>query len=95
MPKHKYNRKLVAVLSADVEGYSRLMSHDEAQTVTTLKTHREIISRLVLDNSGRVIDSPGDNILAEFSSVVEAVTCALEIQDEINNNNSSLPADRL
>ena len=94
MPKHNYNRKLVAVMSADVEGYSRLMSHDEAQTVRTLKSYREIISRLVLDNSGRVIDSPGDNILAEFSSVVEGVTCALEIQDEINNNNRPLPADR-
>lgn len=94
MPKHKYNRKLAAILSADVEGYSRLMSRDEAQTVTTLKTHREIVTRLVLDYGGRVIDSPGDNILAEFSSVVEAVTCALEIQDALNNKNRSLDADR-
>ena len=94
MSKRKYNRKLVAILSADVEGYSRLMSHDEAQTVTAIKTHRETIGRLVMDHNGRVIDSPGDNILAEFASVVDAVTCALEIQDKINHSNSSLPADR-
>ena len=94
MSERKYNRKLAAILSADVKDYSRLMSLDDAQTVTTLKTHREIIGRLCVSYSGRVIDSPGDNILAEFASVVEAVTCALEIQDEINNNNSSLPTDR-
>jgi len=94
MSKRKYNRKLAAILSADVEGYSRLMSQDEARTVTAIKTHREVIGRLVMDHSGRVIDSPGDNVLAEFASVVEAVTCALEIQDEINHTNSSLPADR-
>ena len=81
-------------MSADVKGYSRLMSQDDAQTVTTLKTHRAIIGRLALNRNGRVIDSPGDNILAEFASVVEAVTCALEIQEEISNNNSSLPAAR-
>ena len=81
-------------MSADVEGYSRLMSHDETQTVITLKDYRGIISRLIKDCHGRLIDSPGDNVLAEFASVVDAVNCALEIQVEIKKSNEGLPADR-
>jgi len=90
----KFNRKLTAILSADVEGYSRLMSLDDAETVKTLKSYREKISHRVQINRGRVIDSPGDNLLAEFISVVDAVKCALEIQDEIKKCNASLPNDR-
>ena len=81
-------------MSADVEGYSRLMSLDETDTVNTLKSYREKISRSVLSHYGRVVDSPGDNILAEFVSAVDAVKCALEIQDEIKECNASLPNDR-
>jgi adenylate cyclase len=89
-----FKRKLAAILSADVEGYSRLMSLDDADTVNTLKSYREKISRSVLSHYGRVVDSPGDNILAEFVSAVDAVKCALEIQDEIEECNASLPNDR-
>jgi len=81
-------------LSADVEGYSRLMSLDDADTVNTLKSYREKISRSVSSHYGRVVDSPGDNILAEFVSAVDAVKCALKIQDEIEECNASLPNDR-
>ena len=94
MPDHQFNRKLTAILSADVEGYSRLMSLDETETVITLKACRTIISRLIMQHHGRVIDSPGDNLLAEFASVVDAVECALEIQDELKTSNDGLPADR-
>ena len=94
MSERKYNRKLAAILSADVEGYSRLMSHDEVQTVTTIKTYRKIIGRLVMDHNGRVIDSPGDNILAEFTSVVDAVKCAVDIQKNIKEKNAALSKDR-
>ena len=94
MSDPQFKRKLAAILSADVEGYSRLMSLDDADTVNTLKSYREKISRSVLSHYGRVVDSPGDNILAEFVSAVDAVQCALEIQDEIKECNASLPNDR-
>jgi adenylate cyclase len=94
MPDHQFKRKLTAILSADVEGYSRLMTLDETETVIALKARREIISRLILNHNGRVVDSPGDNILAEFFSVVDAVKCSLEIQDEIKKSNDALPPDR-
>lgn len=94
MSEHQFKRKLTAILSADVEGYSRLMSLDDSETVNTLKTYREKISHRVKTNRGRVIDSPGDNLLAEFVSVVDAVNCALEIQDEIKKCNASLPDER-
>ena len=87
-------RKLSAILSADVEGYSRLMSQDEEATVKTLKEHRETISGLILDHRGRVVDAPGDNILAEFGSVVDAVKCAVEIQKALKPKNAELPEDR-
>lgn len=94
MPDHQFNRKLAAILSADVEGYSRLMSLDETDTVVTLKACRNIFSRLIVNHNGRVIDSPGDNLLAEFTSVVDAVQCALETQDELKTSNDARPADR-
>jgi adenylate cyclase len=77
MSDRQFKRKLTAILSADVEGYSRLMSLDETDTVNTLKSYREKISRSVLSHYGRVVDSPGDNILAEFVSAVDAVTMCL------------------
>jgi adenylate cyclase len=94
MSDSQFKRKLAAILSADVEGYSRLMSLDDADTVNTLKSYREKISRSVLSHYGRVVDSPGDNMLAEFVSAVDAVKCALEIQEEIKKCNTSLPNDR-
>jgi len=68
-----YKRKLTAILSADVAGYSRLMGEDKLATVETLKKYCEIISSQVKQHSGRVVDSPGDNLLVEFGSVVDAM----------------------
>jgi class 3 adenylate cyclase len=73
-------RKLAAILSADVVGYSRLMAEDEAATIRTLTDYREAIAMLVRQHRGRVVDSPGDNLLAEFPSALEAVRGAVEIQ---------------
>jgi adenylate cyclase len=86
-----FKRKLTAILSADVAGYSRLMGEDEDATVRTLKVYRELISGYIHNHRGRVVDSPGDNILAEFASVVDAVKCAAEVQMELNNRNTALP----
>ena len=77
MPTKDFKRKLSAILSADVKGYSRLMGEDEAATVSTLETYREVMSTLIQQHRGRAVDSPGDNLLAEFPSVVAAVRCAV------------------
>jgi adenylate cyclase len=89
-----YKRKLTAILSADVAGYSRLMGQDEAQTVQTLTAYRNTMAELVKQHRGRVIDSPGDNILAEFVSVVDAVQCAVAAQNEFKARNAELAEDR-
>jgi len=94
METTKTKRKLTAILSADVKGYSRLMGDDEAATVATLKKYRDIISSLVEKNSGRVVDSPGDNLLAECGSVVDAVECAVTVQKTLRDENATLPEDR-
>ena len=72
MTAESINRKLTAILSADAKGYSRLMGEDEVGTVQLLKEYREIMAQLIHQHRGRVVDSPGDNLLAEFGSVVEA-----------------------
>jgi class 3 adenylate cyclase len=87
-------RKLAAIFSADVQGYSRLMGEDEEATVRTLTTYREVMAALIQQHQGRVVDSPGDNFLAEFASVVDAVQCAVAIQHELATRNASLPAHR-
>src|SRR5262245_31349281 len=87
-------RKLVAILSADVAGYSRLMGEDEEATIRTLTTYRALITTCIEQHQGRVVDSPGDNLLAEFASVVDAVRCAVEIQPELKAKNADLPAQR-
>jgi len=89
-----YKRKLTAILSADVAGYSRLMREDEEATVRTLTTYRNVLTHLIQQYRGRVVDSPGDNILAEFSSVVDAVNCAVEIQRDLAERNAELPENR-
>ena len=94
MTTQESKRKLTAILSADVKGYSRLMSQDEEATVKTLKQHRVTISGLVSEHRGRVVDSPGDNILAEFGSVVDAVKCAVKIQETLKEKNAELPENR-
>ncbi len=94
MDTGEYTRKLAAILSADVEGYSRLMEADELDTIATLKKHRSVIETLVNGYRGRVVDAPGDNILAEFASVMDAVRCAFDIQKELSEKNSRLPQDK-
>jgi len=94
MNTEEFKRKLSAILSADVEGYSRLMGDDELSTIETLKKYRNVISNLVQQFHGRVVDSPGDNLLAEFESVVDAVQCAVEIQKELKSQNDELQESR-
>lgn len=94
MADENYKRKLSAILSADVAGYSRLMGEDEAATVSTLKSHRNMITGKIQAFNGRVVDSPGDNILSEFRSVVDAVSCAVAIQDGLRDKNEELPENR-
>jgi adenylate cyclase len=94
MTQKSFQRKLTAILSADVEGYSRLMGLDEAATVRTLTAYREIMGSLIKQYRGRVVDSPGDNLLAEFASVVDAVQCAVEIQEELRARNVELSEQR-
>jgi len=94
MPPEDLERKLTAILSADVAGYSRLMRDDEQATIRTLTDYRRVMANLVQQHRGRVVDSPGDNLLAEFASVVDSVNCAVEIQRELAKRNAELPEGR-
>ena len=94
MAEERAKRKLSAILSADVKGYSRLMGEDELATVRTLGTYREMIAEVIRKYRGRVVDSPGDNILAEYASVVDAVESAVEIQRKLKAKNEELPENR-
>ena len=87
MTTEKVKRKLTAILSADVKGYSRLMGADEVGTIRILQTYRGVISDLI-EEGGRVVDSPGDNVLAEFASVVDALESAVEIHKELKVRNA-------
>jgi adenylate cyclase len=94
MAQDKFKRKLTTIFSADVAGYSRLMGEDEAATVRTLEQYKEILYELIRQHRGRVVDSPGDNLLAEFASVVDAVQCAVATQKELQARNTELPENR-
>jgi adenylate cyclase len=94
MNTQDFKRKLTAVFSADVAGYSRLMGEDEAATVRTLEAYKQVMFSLIKQHRGRVIDSPGDNILAEFASVVDAVQCGVAVQKELQARNADLPENR-
>jgi adenylate cyclase len=87
-------RRLAAILSADVKDYSRLMGVDDVATVGMLTDYRKAMAVLVSQHRGRVVDSAGDSLLAEFSSVVDAVQCSVGIQEELNARNADLSADR-
>jgi adenylate cyclase len=92
------DRKLAAILNADVEGYSRLMVEDEAATVRTLADYREMMADLVRQHRGRVVDFTGDDLLAEFASAVDGVGCAVELQEALCGadrvvSRRELPAD--
>jgi adenylate cyclase len=90
-----FKRKLTAILSADVAGYSRLMGEDEEATVRTITAYREVLTTLIQQHNGKVVDSPGDNLLAEFASVVDAVQCAVAVQKEITARNDELPENSI
>ena len=94
MTEEQVKRKLTAILSADVKGYSRLMEGDEEATVRTITAYREVMVGHIARQNGRVMDAKGDNILAEFASVVDAVRCAVEIQKELGKRNEDLPENR-
>jgi adenylate cyclase len=94
MTQEGFKRKLTAILSADVQGYSRLMGEDEEATVRTITAYREVLTTLIQQHNGNVLDSPGDNLLAEFVSVVDAVQGAVAVQKEIKARNHQLPENR-
>ncbi len=94
MTAKEVKRKLAAILSADVKGYSRLMGADEEGTLRTLTAYREVMATLIQQHRGRVVNAPGDALLAEFESVVDAVKSAVEIQRELAKRNADLPTDR-
>jgi adenylate cyclase len=94
MTIQEVKRKLTAILSADVKGYSRLMGEDEVATIRTLNIYKEVLTNLAQLHHGRVVDATGDNLMAEFSSVVDAVECAVEIQKELKTRNAELPENR-
>jgi len=94
MLNRKSKRKLVAILTADAQNYSRLMGEDEPGTVRLLKSHFQAMGEIVGKFHGRVVDIAGDNLLAEFASVVDALQCALEIQQVLKSRNEELPEDR-
>src|SRR5215469_10659077 len=90
----KVSRRLVAVFAADVEGYSRLMGADEVGTLKRLTERRAILDRLIGEHGGRIANTAGDSVLAEFGSAVEAVQCAVESQAALTEANSNLRAER-
>src|SRR5436309_14157722 len=93
-PSTLVKRRLAAILAADIAGYSRLMGEDEAATVRDLKGHQAVILPLVGRYGGRIIDTAGDGILAEFSSVINATECAVEIQTIMATRNEAVPESR-
>ena len=93
MTAEKFKRKLTAILSADVKGYSRLMGEDEEGTIRTLNAYMEVITGFIQKHQGRVVATAGDSVLAEFASVVDAVRCAVEIQEELKDRNKDLPEE--
>jgi len=94
MAEEGFKRKLTTIFSADVVGYSRLMEDNEEATIQTLNAYRNSMSTLIQNRSGRVVDMTGDNLMAEFASVVDAVKCAVETQKEIGKRNADLQEKR-
>ena len=94
MAANGIQRKLSAIFSADVQGYSRLMSDDDEHTVDTITAYRETVARLIEKHHGRVVDAPGDNILAVFGSSLNAIRSAIDIQKTLKLKNEQLPENR-
>jgi len=94
MAEENYKRKLTAILSADVVGYSLLMADNELATVAILKSYKETMTSVIQAHNGRVVDAPGDNLLAEFASALDAVNSAVEIQQKISAKNAEQSDDQ-
>ena len=94
MADNNMQRKLRAIFSADVKGYSKLMGDDDEHTINTITSYRKIVTELIEAHHGRVVDAPGDNILAEFSGALNAVSSAIEIQQKLEAQNGKLPDNR-
>jgi len=94
MTAERVKRKLTAILSADVKGYSRLMGEDEVGTIRALSNYKEAMTGFIQNHQGRVVGTAGDSVLAEFASVMDAVQCAVEIQKELKTRNADLPDSR-
>jgi adenylate cyclase len=94
MEAPRLERKLVAILAADVEGYSRHMERDEVATLATLSSHRLVVDELIASYGGRITGTAGDSVVAEFASVVDALDCALGIQEKLAAANAGLPSDQ-
>jgi adenylate cyclase len=92
MEAPELERRLVAILAADVEGYSRLMHADEEATMSTLSARRLLIDNLISEHRGRIANTAGDSVLAEFASVIDAVSCAVEIQKAMDEANAAAPS---
>ena len=93
--RERVNRRLAAILAADVAGYSRLMGGDEEGTLERLKGHRrELVDPKIAQHHGRIVKTTGDGLLAEFASVVDAVRCAVDIQRSMAERNTSVPDDQ-
>ena len=95
MAEDRVQRRLAAILAADVAGYSRLMGADEEGTLARLKAHRrELIDPKIAEHSGRIVKTTGDGMLVEFASVVDAVRCAVAIQSGMAERNADVPQDQ-
>src|SRR5437016_10928220 len=88
-------RKIAAILAADIEGYSRLVAEDEEETLRRLASYRAVIDDFIVKASGRVFNTAGDAVLAEFPSAVEAVRCSIDIQESLRTRNRAYPASRV
>jgi adenylate cyclase len=93
-PKQRVARKLAAILAADVAGYARLMGLDEVGTLRLLTERRQIMDSIIAEHGGRIVNTAGDGLLAEFPSAVDAVQCAVETQERLAQAGASDPADR-
>ena len=94
MTIQEVKRKLTAILSADVKGYSRLMGEDEEGTIRILNAYKEVLTGFIQKHQGRVVGTAGDSMLAEFASVVDAVRCAVGIQEELKDRNKELAEEK-
>src|SRR4051812_43672696 len=95
MPSPRVERRLAAVLAADVVGYSRLMERDEHDTFERLKRHRsEVVEPLIAEHRGRIVKFTGDGVLCEFQSIVDAVACAVQLQARMSDQDAALPEEQ-